>query len=211
MGVRRLGGFEGCGPKGGATMGGGGPKFRAFFISPAAKFVLFFPLWGSSVEFWWCLKRRDAQMCAVGVLWLFCEAPAAHLSVPALQTPPKFNEKTPPEREERKKFPAGERKKERNFGRSRRRAVRRRGVRGRAVRRGRVRGRGPKILNTPTAHTGRKKSEILGGPERAVRRRGVRRKVGRTHKTQHTKHNNTQQQQQQQQQQQKIWPKHYEH
>ena len=26
----------------------GGPKFRAFFPSPAAKFVLFFPLWVSS-------------------------------------------------------------------------------------------------------------------------------------------------------------------
>ena len=26
----------------------GGPKFRAFFPCPAAKFVLFFPLWGSS-------------------------------------------------------------------------------------------------------------------------------------------------------------------
>ena len=29
------------------------------------------------MEFWWCLKRRDAQMCAFGVLWLSCEAPAA--------------------------------------------------------------------------------------------------------------------------------------
>ena len=55
----------------------GGPKFRAFLISPAAKFVLFFPLWGSSAEFWWCLKRRGAQMCAFGVLWLSYEAPAA--------------------------------------------------------------------------------------------------------------------------------------
>ena len=27
------------------------------------------------VEFWWCLKRRDAQMCAFGVLWLSCASP----------------------------------------------------------------------------------------------------------------------------------------
>ena len=43
----------------------GPPKISLFFLpSPATKFVLFFPLWGSSrgilVVF---LKRRDAQMC----------------------------------------------------------------------------------------------------------------------------------------------------
>ena len=32
----------------------GGPKISRFFPSPAAKFVLFFPLWGVLVEFWWC-------------------------------------------------------------------------------------------------------------------------------------------------------------
>ena len=52
---------EGWGPKGGS------PKFRAH----SSSFFLVF------VEFWWCLKRRDAQMCAFGVLWLSCEAPAA--------------------------------------------------------------------------------------------------------------------------------------
>ena len=36
-------GFEGWGPE-----GWGGPKFRAFLPCLAAKFVLFFPLWGSS-------------------------------------------------------------------------------------------------------------------------------------------------------------------
>ena len=40
----------------------------------------------------------------------------AHLSVPALQTPPKFHEKTPREREERMKFPVGESKKNPPFG-----------------------------------------------------------------------------------------------
>ena len=62
------------------------------------------------------MKRRDAQMCTFGVLGLSCETPAAppnraagartrqpenskraHLSVLALQTPPKFHEKTPRE------------------------------------------------------------------------------------------------------------------
>ena len=101
-------------------------------------------------------------MCAFGVLWLLCEAPAArsggaagartrqpenskraHLSVPALQTPPKFHEKTPQRDTERTNFPAGERKKRAKFW----------AVQGeRAVREG-VRGRGPKILNTPTTHT----------------------------------------------------------
>ena len=38
----------------------------------------------------------------------------AYLSVPALQTPPKFHEKTP-EREERMRFPVGERKKSAKF------------------------------------------------------------------------------------------------
>ena len=37
---RRSGGSKG-GPK------GGGPKMSRFFFPPAAKFVLFFPLWGS--------------------------------------------------------------------------------------------------------------------------------------------------------------------
>ena len=32
----------------------GPPKISLFFHSPAAKFVLFFPLWGLLVEFWWC-------------------------------------------------------------------------------------------------------------------------------------------------------------
>ena len=56
----------------------GPPKISLFFPSPAAKFVLFFPLWGSSrgilVVFF---ESRDPQMCTCGVLWLSCEAPAA--------------------------------------------------------------------------------------------------------------------------------------
>ena len=41
----------------------------------------------------------------------------AHLSVPALQTPPKFHEKTP-EREKERKWWRETEKKARNFGRS---------------------------------------------------------------------------------------------
>ena len=69
----------------------------------------------------------------VWALWLSCETPAAppdraaeartrqpenskraHLSAPALQTPPKFNEKTPPEREEKNEFCGGREQKKRD-------------------------------------------------------------------------------------------------
>ena len=66
---------------------GGGPKFsRFFFPAPAAKFVLFFPLFGVLlVEFWWCSKRRGAQMCTFGLSG--CRVnPAA--SGPGLHTEP---------------------------------------------------------------------------------------------------------------------------
>ena len=72
-GPRRVGTPKGGGPKVGAPKGGGpeggGPKIsRFFFPSPAAKFVLSSLSGCLLVEFWWCLKRRDAQMCAFGVL-----------------------------------------------------------------------------------------------------------------------------------------------
>ena len=72
-------------------------------------------------------------MCAFGVLWLSCEAPAApsggppgfhtttrepkraHLSAPVFKNTTKIQREDPPEREERKKFPAGERKKSAKF------------------------------------------------------------------------------------------------
>ena len=67
------------GEKGGGPKGEGGPKFRAFFPSPAAKFVLFFPLWGSSrgilvvfeapgrsnVRVWSSLVEKGAKFWAV--------------------------------------------------------------------------------------------------------------------------------------------------
>ena len=45
-------------PKGVAPKGGGSQKFRAFFPSPATKFVLFFPLWVSFRGILVVLKRR---------------------------------------------------------------------------------------------------------------------------------------------------------
>ena len=102
-------GFEGWGPRVGAPKGGG-PKISRFFLLPSeiSLFVLF-------VEFWWCSKRQGAQMCTFGVLWLWCEAPAApkkpgfhttarepkcaHLRVPALPNTTKNHEKTPRERQ----------------------------------------------------------------------------------------------------------------
>ena len=59
----------------------GPPKISLFFFpSPAPICAFFFSLslsGGPLVEFWWCLKRRDPQMCTFGVLGLSCEAPAA--------------------------------------------------------------------------------------------------------------------------------------
>ena len=69
--VWRLQGWrpEGWGPEGGA------PKFRAFFFLSRAHFALLLSLWGLLVEFWWCLKLRDPQMCTLRVLKLSWETP----------------------------------------------------------------------------------------------------------------------------------------
>ena len=61
-------------PKGGGSGGWGsgrvgGPKGWGWEVQNFALFL--------SVEFWWCLKRQDPQMCAFGVLGLLCETPAA--------------------------------------------------------------------------------------------------------------------------------------
>ena len=57
-------GPEGWGPEGWSPEGWGAQNFALFFPSPATKFSVLPSL---GVEFWWCLKRRDAQMCAFGV------------------------------------------------------------------------------------------------------------------------------------------------
>ena len=108
----------------------GGPKFRAFFLSRQKISFFLLSLGGLLVEFWWCLKRRCAQVCTFGVLWLLCEAGvshdnqrAPHLRVPAFKTPPKFNEKTPREGRKERILRREREKKERKFGRSRGRAV----------------------------------------------------------------------------------------
>ena len=142
------GGPKGGGPKGGGPKGGGpkggGPKISRFIFPVPPQNSFFSSLSGSLlVEFWWCLKRRDAQMCTFGVLWLSCEAPAARScgaggvshGSPRAQTctferPSTKNQREDhPEREERKKFPERERKKKSEIlggpgeGRSRRKAV----------------------------------------------------------------------------------------
>ena len=131
MRVRRVGGRtqKKWGPEGWGPEGWGGPKFRAFFSLSRRKIRSFLPsLGGLLVEFWWCLKRGGAQMCTFGVLWLSCEAPAARSGgaggvshgSPRAQTctferPGTKIQREDPEREERKKFPARERKKRAKF------------------------------------------------------------------------------------------------
>ena len=50
----------------GAALPGSRPKFRSFFPSPAAKCVLFFPLWGSSRGILVFLKRRELKCARLG-------------------------------------------------------------------------------------------------------------------------------------------------
>ena len=106
------------------------PKFRACFTLSRRKIRSFLPSGGLLVEFWWCLKRRDPQMCTFGLSGCrvkpqrlrgrmgFTRQPEnskrAHLSAPTLQTPPKFHEKTP-EREEKNEFCGGRGKKKREI------------------------------------------------------------------------------------------------
>ena len=76
------------------------------------------------VEFWRFLKAGTLKCAHLGSRRPrsrrgFTRQPEnskrAHLRAPALQTPPKFHEKTPREKEERMKFPEGERKKRAKF------------------------------------------------------------------------------------------------
>ena len=72
VGVRRVGarrvGLEGWGAQNFALFFFPLPPQNSFFSSLSE---------GLLVEFWWCLKRRGAQICTLGVLGLLCEAPAA--------------------------------------------------------------------------------------------------------------------------------------
>ena len=73
VGARRGGSQnpEKVGPEGWAQ------NFALFFPLPPPISFFLLSLEGLLVEFWWCLKRRGAQMCAFGVLGLLCEAPTA--------------------------------------------------------------------------------------------------------------------------------------
>ena len=137
-GARRVGARRG-GPRVGAE-GWGAQNFALFLLSPTGNFILSSLSGGFLVEFWWCLKRRDAQMCAFGVLWLSCEAPAARSGGAArashddqraqtctFERPGASNTtKIPredPQREKKERNFRRERKKRANFGRSRGRSV----------------------------------------------------------------------------------------
>ena len=121
-GSRKGGGSKGGGPK------GGGPNISRFFFPLPPQNSFFSSLSGGLlVDFWWCLKRRGTQMCTFG------EPKRAHLRVLVFKTPPKINEKTPREGRKERIVRREREKKERNFGRSRERAVLGRAVLGRAV------------------------------------------------------------------------------
>ena len=138
---------EGWGPKGAR------PKISRFFPSPATKFVLFFPLWGSSRGILVVFEAPGASNVHVwnsrAVMWSPGGPEAAQANNQRAQTctskgpstsktPPKFHEKTPRDRE-RTKW-GREMKKKRHFwlsggggpggGRVRRRVVWRRVVQG---------------------------------------------------------------------------------
>ena len=99
--------------------------------TPSPQFSFFLPSLGSLlVVFWWCLKRKDPQMCTFGLsgcrvkprqLWgrrgftRQAESPNVHISRPrASKTPPKFHVKTPKEKEKERNG-GGRGKKKREF------------------------------------------------------------------------------------------------
>ena len=88
-----------------------------FFPLPPSIFALFVSLSGCLlVEFWWCFRRRgnsNGHIWTLGLwrLWGrrgFTRQPEnskrAHLRLPALETPPKFNEKTPKATQKERKW-----------------------------------------------------------------------------------------------------------
>ena len=78
------GGAEGWGNKRWGSEGWrartvGAQNFAPFFFPLPPQFFIFPSLLVFFVEFWWCLKRRCAQMCTFGILGLSCETPAPTL------------------------------------------------------------------------------------------------------------------------------------
>ena len=136
----------------------GAQNFALFFPSPAAKFVLFFPLWGFSRGILVVFKAPGPEMCTFGVLGLSCASPggpvwwAAGVSPDSprvqtctfqgscLQKHHQNSTRIHPEREEQNEFCGGRGKKKSKFWAVPGRAVPGRAVPGRAVREGRSRG-----------------------------------------------------------------------
>ena len=111
------------GPEGWGPERVGAQNFAFFFLLPPQFFVLFPSLLVFFVEFWWCLKRRGAQMCTFGVLGLSCCEPRRHglVGPPGFHTTtrepqrvsvPVFKNTTKIQRED----PQREREKERKWG-----------------------------------------------------------------------------------------------
>ena len=66
----------------------GAQIFALFFFPLLPHFSFFLPsLGGLLVEFWWCLKRQDPEMCTFGVLGLSCETLAPPFGAPRFVTP----------------------------------------------------------------------------------------------------------------------------
>ena len=63
-----------------------------------------------------CVVLCCVVLCCVVLCCVVLSSKRAHLRVWALQTPPQFNERTPQEREERKKIVAGKGKKRETLG-----------------------------------------------------------------------------------------------
>ena len=108
------------------------PKFRSFFPSSCHKFHSSFSLLGS---FRWIFLAPEPWNVHIWALGLSCETPAAppdraagartrqpenskraHFTAPALQTPPKFHERTPRERKKKETCGGKREEKARNFG-----------------------------------------------------------------------------------------------
>ena len=62
----------------------GPPKISLFFPSSAEKFVLFFPLWGLLVEFWWSFYKPGPSNVHVWALGLWCETRRLRLGLGAV-------------------------------------------------------------------------------------------------------------------------------
>ena len=66
---------EGWGPEGWGPEGWGAQNFALFLPFPATVSLFLYLSWGLFVEFCWCLKRRNPEICTFGVLGLSCASP----------------------------------------------------------------------------------------------------------------------------------------